>query len=157
MSHSFLSPVARGFTLVEVLVVLSIMSVLGGLTFVGLGAVANGYALSGAHRQVLSLLEEARAHSLASTNDHAHGVHFGTGVVTIFAGDTYDSADPNNRVVTLSGRASLSSVSLAGGGSSVVFGRASGRTAQHGTVTIAQASDNTKTRTITIAPSGVIE
>lgn len=147
----------RAFTMIELLVVVAIISILTGMTLFGFGGIANNNALTGAHRQVLSALEEARARALASSNDSAHGVHFSATALTLFEGDTYDVSDPSNRVITLSGRVSVSDITLAGGGTEIVFLKASGATTQAGTITVSLVSDASVSRTVVVETSGRIE
>jgi prepilin-type N-terminal cleavage/methylation domain-containing protein len=142
---------SRAFTLIELLVVIAIISILSMVTLGGFSSIANQYALSGAHGQVLSALEEARARALASIND------FSANAITLFPGTTYSATDPNNRVTTLSGRATISGITLAGGGSTVVFSKATGATVHSGTIVVSQVSDASRSRSVSIATSGRIE
>jgi hypothetical protein len=112
-------------------------------------------ALSGAVQEVLSLLHEARQDTLASLDASAYGVHFETSAVTYFKGSAYAMGSPDNSAVALDSAVEISDISLAGGGSDVVFERLTGAVSAYGSVTLRSVGNTAKIRTITVLPTGI--
>ena len=147
----------NGFTLIEVLVAIVILAVLTTVVFSALVRFNRAQALTSATESIHAALNEARSLTLASKSRTVYGVHFDMGSTTLFQGAMYTSTDPNNEVIMLSNAVIISSVSLEGGGQDVVFDRLTGKTSQYGTITLSLTADATKTRTVTIDTSGIIE
>jgi len=66
MHPPFHSRIARGFTLVELLVVVAIVSALAALLVPALGTISNGGGMSSAVTGISGLLEQARAYSMGN-------------------------------------------------------------------------------------------
>lgn len=147
----------KGFTITETLIVIAIIAVIVTIVVSAFSKFNNNQSLGGAIGEVTSTLNEARANTLASYDNSAYGVHFQTDKVVLFKGGVYSSSDSDNEDVILSSKISISNISLTGGGSDVVFKRLTGKTDQNGTITLSLISDPTKTKTITIHGSGIIE
>ena len=145
----------KGFTAIEFLIALSILSVLTAIIFTSMSRFRSGKALQAVSEDILSLLDEGRADTLSAKDSYAYGVHFESSEITLFRGAAYSSSDPNNRTVDIDGAVEISSISLAGGGPDVLFHRLTGKTGQSGTITIRLKSDTSKTKTILIEASGV--
>lgn len=145
-----------GFTYLEILLVIGILAI---VTVISMSVFVdyNTYqALDKDTQTVVTVLEEARSKTLASTESSQYGVRIGTSALTIFKGNTYVSNDPNNKVTNLNGITIISNISLAGGGSDVVFKRLSGETVHVGTITIS-TTRSTKTRDVTIIGTGIVQ
>lgn len=147
----------KGFTITEILIVIAILAVMVTIVVSAFSKFNNNQSLSGALGEVTSTLNEARANTLASYDNVAYGVHFQTDKVVLFKGSIYSASDPDNEDVTLSSKISISDIALSGGGSEVVFKRLTGKTEQNGTITLSLISEPSKTKTITIQTSGIIE
>jgi hypothetical protein len=102
-------------------------------------------------------LNEARALTLASYDNTVYGVHLLPDRATLFKGNTFSSSDPDNKVNVISSRVSISNIVLSGGGNDIIFQRLTGKTGQNGTITLSLISDPSKSKTITIQVSGIIE
>lgn len=134
------------------------LAVIGLLSFIALGVfpkAAGREALEKDTAAVLSLLREARGLTLSAKNSAVHGVHFEEGKAVRFTGPVYSAEVVENVGVPFNPRVHLSLVSLAGGGSEVVFNRLTGDTAQFGTVTLSLVASSTQTKVITISQTGV--
>lgn len=100
-----MSTTARGFSLVEVLVVMALFAIVGG---VGLLVSMESYRASSYHSDralLVTLLQRARVQSLANlcsssgcTDGAPHGVHVQSDAYILFEGSSYNSADTNNAV-----------------------------------------------------------
>ncbi len=156
MSRLNTSLLKKGFTLVEVLVVIAIMLILFKVVSTVFSTLKNTNVLDKQADTVASVFEEARSLTLASYNATQYGVHVESGRVVRFTGSSYVSGASSNVASTVSSAVSLSK-SLTGGGSEVVFNRLTGTTSQYGTITVSLVASTTQTRSITISSSGIIE
>ncbi|MDP3954241.1 MAG: prepilin-type N-terminal cleavage/methylation domain-containing protein [bacterium] len=84
-----------GFTAVEVLMVIGIFSLLAGLGLFISMDFYRSYSFRSDRDMTISILERARAQSLANINESAHGVRFdsGSSKLILFQGNSYDDRD----------------------------------------------------------------
>ena len=146
----------RGFTIIELLVVLAIGALLSGIVFWSFVQFRSIEAFNREVRIALTFLEDAHSKTLAAYDDSRYGVHFTEDSVTLFKGVTYDSDDPENEVYSLGGGVTITDISLAGSTSEVVFNRLTGGTSNAGTVTF-QNQEGDETQLITISGTGLVE
>lgn len=144
----------RGFTLLETVVAVSIMTLIAWMLFMGFNVWGRERILDGAAAEVAGALREARSQTLASIGGTSYGVHLSSTDVTIFTGTSYVSGASTNRTIGLNPRVALSS-SLTGGVTDVTFARLTGKPSATGTVTISLVADASQSRTITIEQSGL--
>lgn len=145
----------KGFTILEFLVSLSILTILAMIIFSSVSTFRSNKGLQIVAEDILSLLNEGRNDTLSAKDSYSYGVHFESSEITIFRGTIYSSSDTNNRSVVIDGSVEIASISLVGGGQNVLFQKLTGKTNQSGTIIIRLKSDNSKTKTITIEASGV--
>lgn len=146
----------KGLTLVEILVLLAIVGGMAAMVWHIFPGSRNRRALESGVRLVSSVIEEARSLTLSAKNDSAYGVHFDTNQVVLFVGPTYTAGAATNVVSPLPGLTSIRNVTLAGGGSNVVFKRLTGETLNAGTLEVYLLPVTTTARTITISQTGVV-
>lgn len=142
----------KGFSLMEILVVVFIMAVLIILGFINYRDFEKKVSLSSSAGQIISALHLANERTLSSSSNLVHGVHFASGSYTLFSSSTYDALDPDNEVFNLPAGIEISEINI--GGSDVVFNRLTGATVNSGTVVLRIASNPLETRTVEILPSG---
>lgn len=147
----------KGFTLLEILIALAIVSLMLTVIFFSLSKFNSYQALDKSADLVVSVLEEARSRTLSSVGASQYGVKLDEFEVTLFKGTTYAPADPDNMVTDLNTLVAIRDVVLAGSGTSVVFKRLTGSTDEVGTAQIYLKADPTIFRTITISSTGVVE
>lgn len=145
----------HAFSLIELIISIAIVAVISVAGIVSFSNTNREEALQLETGKVLSLLEKARAETLSGKSGIAYGVHFEESRAVLFSGSVYSSTDPRNTAQTLHPEIRISSISLAGGGSNVLFSRLSGATAQSGTVRLSARSNANASSTITIASTGV--
>ena len=75
----------------------------------------------------------------------------------MFVGNLYSAGHASNTVFSLNEGVEIVNISLAGGGSDVVFDRLTGETNQNGSFVIRLKSDNTASTTLTLYGTGIIE
>ena len=73
----------------------------------------------------------------------------------LFAGTTYSSSATSNKEYDLDGATSITSISLAGGTSNMIFKKLTGDTDQYGTIVIT-SSPGSATKTITVSKNGLV-
>jgi prepilin-type N-terminal cleavage/methylation domain-containing protein len=144
----------RGFTFVEILVVIAILGVIAGLS----GEAFRNMYESSAHRrggeEVYRALTDAQSSTLASEGNTVYGVHLTPDSVTRFTGAVYAQGAPANKVYEFEGGVTATGTLVAGG--DVLFARLTGEPSASGTVLI-RNSAGTGTTTIVIHASGLIE
>lgn len=150
-------PKIKGFTLLELLVVIAIMSVIASLSVLSYSKSNKKQIVENGANALLSALEKARSETLGSKSDSRYGVYLSGNQAIIFKGTAYNANDATNEKTDLGSLVTLSSVSLSGGGSSVVFNRLTGETANSGTVVISLIASSSISKTVTIYPTGVAE
>ena len=146
-----------GFTLLEVLASLAVVVILSLLATGAFNSLEKREALSKQSAIIVSLLGQARSLTVASKQASSYGIHFQVDKVVLFKGNTYIDGDTSNTVEPLHGAVQISSITLAGNGSDVIFDRLFGKTNQSGAITLSLASDPSQTKVITIFPSGIAE
>jgi prepilin-type N-terminal cleavage/methylation domain-containing protein len=147
----------KGFTLIEILIVIAILGIISVIVFGSFSVFRSSQGLDKDTDTVVEILRQARSQTLISKNASAYGVHVATTAVTLFSGDTYSAADPNNQVFTFLNADLVVSVTLTGGGSDVIFKRLTGETSQNGTIVLSTQGAQPRTRTITVFKTGLIE
>lgn len=147
----------RGFTLLEILMVISISAILmiGGMS--SYSHFTKKKSLEITTQTIASYLKDARSFTIASKGDTTYGVHFEADRVVLFSGSSFIEPSADNREHELPGNIEISVIDLNGGGSDVVFDRLTGATSQYGTTTVSLFADITDTRDIVIEATGIVE
>ncbi len=145
----------RGFTLLEILIVLAILGILCGLSVAAFVNLKNAQTLDRDTDLVVESLRQARSQTLTAVNDTNYGIHFSSNQFTLFAGSTYDPNASTNKVFNLNGSKII--VGQPGFvGFNVVFGRLSGETDQQTGQIMIQSPSGTS-RIITLYKTGLVE
>ncbi|MBI2096236.1 MAG: prepilin-type N-terminal cleavage/methylation domain-containing protein [Candidatus Taylorbacteria bacterium] len=144
----------RGFTLIEMLIVIGVISLLAAFSFSTFVSYKGRQSVAGGREIVTAVLNDARTQTLASKFDSQYGVRLATTTITLFRGANYDPATTTNKVYNLPVGVEISAVSLSGGGLDVTFKRLTGETNESGSVTVTSGS---LSETVTIHGTGLIE
>lgn len=143
----------KGFTLVEIVLVIGIIGILIVITAFSFSEFRKSRALIQSSDIVVSVLTEARSRTLASVDGSRYGVQVLSDKTVLFPGDTYSAGNTLNELYYFESPAALASISLAGGGQTILFDRLTGNTSNYGTITLQM---NSTSRTITLLSSGII-
>ena len=152
----------RGFTFVEIIVVIGILATITGLAIVNLSGIQRRSYLSA---QLQTIVADIKSQQLKAMNGdtggssahNAFGVRFSSSGYTLFRGSSYNASDTSNAVVALEGNIAIADVTFPG--SQVVFASGSGGlgtyTAGSTSFTLRNTIDSTE-KTVTINRYGAI-
>lgn len=146
---------AKGFTFVEILMVLAIISILAAILVVSFQNINDHSTLRVSTQEVETALLSARNKTLASENDSVYGVHIDERRVIEFMGPTYSSTTPTTTAYAFMGPVTATST-LSSGGADIVFSRLTGYANATGTVTLLNTKSGA-TSSVVIHASGLIE
>lgn len=144
-----------GLTLIELLISLGIIFLLAALGLSSFVQSRNIRDLSSSGQNALSVLRQAQSRALAGENNSAWGVHLETSQFVLFRGSTYTGASFTKNFL-LPSAIEIANISLAGGGSDVVFNRIDGSTTQAGTFDLRVRSAPTTVFAVTVDGSGKV-
>lgn len=147
----------KGFTLIEVLIVVAIAVILFSVAVTPFFGLNSRQALLKESSNVVAILEHSRSMTLSSKGGEPHGVHLESDRVVLFTGDAYVLDDPDNISIRLNSLVSISNVSLTGGATDVVFELQTGETNVSGSVTLSLVASSTQAKTININSTGIID
>ena len=146
----------NGFTVIEILMVIVVMTIVIGIVIISLSKLNSSQALDKNTSLVVSILDQARSLTLSSKDSSQYGVYLEASSMTLFKGSTYALSDPLNVVTTIDSKVGIRNITLLGGGSAVVFQRLTGNTGQPGTLEIFIKDSSTIMKVINISGTGVI-
>lgn len=145
---------SRGFSLVEILVVLAVIIALTTIALWSLGSMSERLLLRSAVSDIAFVLEAQKAKAVSGTGGVAQGVFFNASSYTEFAGSEYDEDEDDNFTHSLDSRLVLSTDII--GEESIIFSRITGATGDSVTVTVSLANDATRFRTVVVGLGGDI-
>ncbi len=143
----------KGFTLLEIVLVLSILGIIFSILLFTFFSLLNYRTLERDTAEVKAYLEEARIYTLGSKKDSSYGVFLDLESVTIFRGNSWNEREEELRRYRFEGLTTVSLTGL-GGEDEVVFRRIFGEPSVNGAITL---SGPAGVRTVTILSSGVID
>lgn len=148
----------KGFTLIEILIVLTLTVIILSVVVSSLYNLVGGQALDKDFSSVGALIEQAKSLTLNSKSASQYGVYFGTSTVTLFKGENYVLGSNTNQIYNLNGRTNISAVNLAGETTDrIYFERLTGYASASGTIALSLKKASTSPKVIQIYRTGVIE
>ncbi len=145
----------NGFTLIEVLIVISILVIMIGIAATIGRSFSDTVNLDNSAKMVGTNIKLAKTRSVNALNDTNYGVHFEDNYIVIFAGNTFVEGDPANEIINLSDGIKTQNISFAGGGD-LVFSRLTGVTNNPGSIEITLVKDLSKIRQIVVNKEGQV-
>jgi len=138
----------RGFTLLEMLVVIMLFAILGAFTVPYSARSYRNYQITSETKNVVNILRRAQISAMANTNQSRYGISFGSTSYTLFQGSsfasrnaTYDEVYPIATAISVSAPAEI------------VFEQFSGKPATNSTITL---TSREKIQSIIIGKEGTI-
>ena len=148
---------SRGFTLIEMLVAITILATLSTLIFVSFASFSASESLESSASAVVSSLREARTMAISSKEASLFGIRLEESRIVLFGGATYSASDSGNVPYNLNSLTVIRNISLNGGGSEVVFSRLTGGTNNYGSFEGYLKSSTTTYKRIEINKTGLAE
>ncbi len=143
----------KGYTLVEVLIVIFIISILMMAAIVNYRSFQRGLELTSSTNDVIAALQLAQERTLSSKNDDQYGVHFETDFYAIFKGSDWNASDPDNEVVYFPSNVEYTDA-WEGTTTTILFNRITGTTSSTNDVILRLSDDHDQSRTIKVLASG---
>lgn len=151
----------KGISIIEVLVVISILSIISAIVVPRLSGFRNQQVLKNTTEDIVSLLNEARNNTISSKDSTNYGVHFESDKVILFRGLSFDSSTVNKEIkldssVTIPEEVGIN---LQNGGGDIIFERITGDTVndEYGTIVIQSTKDENAQNIISISKIGIID
>lgn len=144
----------KGFSLLEVIIAMTIVTLVAVTVFVSLSAYRSRHEVSDMATNLVSALSQARTKTVAGYNDMSYGVNIASTSITLFSGSSFNAGASDNQVIASSSGLTIKPY-LVGSATNVYFKRLTGETTQSGYITIRSLSDITRVATVTISASGV--
>src|SRR3990167_9271230 len=150
---------AKGFTLIEVLVVLGILGLLAASALVAVSTLRGGSDLQAEARGLQRVLELAKSKTVASEGDTRYGVYATSTSphrYILFQGNNYASrVVAEDEVYNLRDTIEFATPASFGGlsGQEVVFDRIQGSTSNTGNVVLQMKADSNKSSTVSVGSS----
>lgn len=151
----------KGISIIEVLVVISILSIISAIVVPRLSGFRNQQVLKNTTEDIVSLLNEARNNTISSKDSTNYGVHFESDKVVLFRGLSFDSSTVNKEIkldssVTIPEEGGIN---LQNGGGDIIFERITGDTVndEYGTIVIQSTKDENAQNIISISKIGIID
>ena len=142
----------KGFTLLELLIVISIMIIVGGVVMGSLADARERMALRGASAEVAGALLKARTSALMGRGTSNHGVYFEDAThLRIFQGSSFPGVGETVDLSILGPVTLPASVA----GTSIIFSRLTGETPSNYSMDLAHPSG--RTTNISVNHEGVID
>ncbi len=145
----------RGFTLMEIILVISLLVLIAGITSWALSGFGNSQALDRDTTAVGMYIKEARALTQGSFEDNQYGVSFYTDRVVLFSG-TEENENSIIRIHEFHTSVEIESYSLQNETNKIVFERLTGSPSTQGTVTL-RSSQSNQDRVLSISSLGIVE
>lgn len=146
---------SKGISVLEVIIGISLVLILIRVAIIPLVDYRASVSVRTQAESIASMLVDAKNKTLSSVGATQYGVHFTTDDYTLFAGASYNSNNSQNVTLTLDS-ATITDISLQGGGADVVFARLLGTVSSYGTITITSTKDSSQEKIITITKSGAV-
>jgi prepilin-type N-terminal cleavage/methylation domain-containing protein len=144
----------RGFTLIEILVVMIIMVVLFGISTQAFINAKRSSEINTLTDAIVSKLEQAKINATFGKNGTGAGIDFGSTTYTYFVGNSFNpSATTNENYAVTNGYMIATTPNSLG---SVVFARLSGIPQTMATITIQYITDPSRVKNIFIGSQGDI-
>lgn len=144
----------RGFTFVEVIVVMTILALMAGTAIVGFQNYARYQSFDQAVAGVQATIADTKIKARSSENGQGHGIKILGNSIVVFRGATYNAGNATNETFTFN--AITLAPTLTGGTNEIIFSNLTGLPSATGTVLMTGVA-YTATRTVEITGTGVIQ
>ncbi len=140
--------------MLEILIVISILGLIMAVVIPSFLSFKRSSFLNIETQEILTTVNRARMSSMASRGDLQYGVRFEATRITLFS-VPYVYGASTNEVYVFNPAIILSTITINGGGSDILFQKLTGSTNQNATTTLRVVGSTTASSTIIVRPSGV--
>lgn len=145
----------RGFTLLEIIIVVAIVSVVGAIGIISTRSFQQYADIDAAANQIVAVLREARDRTAATDFAVVYGVHFESDRYIRFQGPAYNENATTNVIYNLPASLELYEINV-GGDSEILFNSLDGSADRAGSTSMRIIDNPAESRTINIFSTGVI-
>lgn len=138
----------KGFTLIEIAVVLAIITLLFAIGFFVDLSMDSRNSLGSEETTLISILEKARGEAMNNIDHISHGVHVETNAYILFEGSNYAPSDTLNEVIKKNKNISISGLN------DIAFKQLSGKPNNPGQIIL---DDGTQQKTIKVMGDGLVD
>lgn len=143
----------KGITVVELLIIFAVLAFIFSIIIPQFSKIRENQVLKNGVQDVLSSINKSRSQTLSSLNSSEYGVHIESDKILIFKGTVFSAGDPSNETINIISPATISAITLTGGGEDIYFNRLNGAPNKTGTITV---STDSFSKIITISATGAI-
>jgi len=151
LNFVFFSVSKKGFTLVEIMIAITIVTIISAIGVSHFSNNQNQTTLKSEVNSLIFRLEEAKTNAMSGKNGEDQGVKINDNSYVLFSGDTYDTDDSDNVEYEISNLTELSSTD-----DTIVFERITGEISSETTVTVSLKKDPSQNTDIIIETKGLI-
>ncbi|PIQ78265.1 hypothetical protein COV81_05235 [Candidatus Peregrinibacteria bacterium CG11_big_fil_rev_8_21_14_0_20_41_10] len=142
---------SRGFTLIEIMLVVVLVGIISGLTIAYTNSSITRANFQSAVNELQQDILVTQNYSRNNYMNVTSGIQFETNKYTLFHADLFDEEDPNNKVGNFSNELTFTEINIA---TPLYFAKYTGIPSASGNIMLTGAND--KSATITISSSGVV-
>jgi prepilin-type N-terminal cleavage/methylation domain-containing protein len=150
----------RGFTAIELVLVLGIIVILSTVSFVALSGRKNKTELTNIAKQMASLLREAQSRAVSQSNSTAWGVRFknstSTAFYALFRGSSYSTSTEQGHYALPTDMAYATATIPVGSSTDIIFSQISGAVSTSTSVKIYLIFQPGSSSTISVSTAGAI-
>lgn len=143
----------QGFTFLELIISIGVLVLLVSLGLASLFQSRNVREMTATGHNVLSVVRQAQAHTIAAKENSQWGVRLEADRFILFRGATY-AGSPFTQIHPLPAYLEIANITLAGGGVEIVFNRLDGRTNQAGSFEVRAKASLSTTFPIAVDSAG---
>lgn len=154
----------RGFTIIELLIVIAVIGIIGVVSVLGLGRYRSGESVESAATEIVAAIRSVQQRSVTQENGQGWGIRFinatsgvpflGTQSYTIFRGPTFATGTPD-RTFTLRSNVRFSDP-VASSTKDLTFAAITGKPPALFSISLTSPGNSPFTKQITVAASGAI-
>ncbi|MBP6974498.1 MAG: prepilin-type N-terminal cleavage/methylation domain-containing protein [Candidatus Pacebacteria bacterium] len=147
----------KGFSLLELIIVISIAMILGAISLTTFFSVSENQSLEKDVNYAIALVEKARLQTVNAKENAQFSVRFASSSVVLYQGATYSTSSPTNTTFTFSPKVEISSINLTGNSQSVSFEKITGKSNATGTIKFRLKTNTNASTTVILYKTGLVE
>ncbi len=147
----------RGFTTMELVVVISIMLILVSISLTTFTSVSDNQSLEKDVNYAIAMIEKARLQTVNAKNNSTFSVRFASSSLVLYQGSTYVAGSSTNSTFAFSPKVEIASINLTGGRTSIGFEQITGKANATGTIQFRLKNNQNASTTVILYKTGLVE